>query len=145
MLIERFDAGDVDRVLALDVFERPPDRDWTAAFLGSGDNVLLVARASDGQALGMLTATRLWHPDHPPELYVQEIGVAHAHRRRGVGTALVQAVLEVADDLACACTWLVTESGNAAAAGLYRHLDGVPDGDAVLWTWGGAERRPSDQ
>lgn len=135
MRIERLGLDDLDRVLALDVFDGAPRRTWTAAFLEREDNVLLVATADDGAAVGMLTATRLHHPDKPPELLVREVGVEPAHRRVGVASALVRSAVDLGAELGCSETWLVTESGNTAAGALYDALGGDPDDDAVLWTW----------
>jgi ribosomal protein S18 acetylase RimI-like enzyme len=71
-----------------------------------------------------------------------EIGVLESRRRQGVGTALVEALLDIAAALDATKTWTVTHRSNGAAMGLFRETGGVPeaaenDADQVL-SW----RRP---
>ncbi len=137
MEIERLGPGDEATVarIGATLFDHAPREDWTAAFLADPANLLLVARGEGDEAIGMLTATRLEHPDKPPELLVREVGVVDVARRRGVGTSLVRAAIELAPAMGCAETWLVTETDNDAAMGLYDALGGTATGDAVVWTW----------
>src|SRR5262249_62107910 len=59
-------------------------------------------------------------PDKPrPELWINEVGVAATHRRRGLGTCLVRAVFAVARGLGCAEAWVLTDRANTAAMRLY--------------------------
>lgn len=99
----------------------------------------LVARVDDevvGYAAGLLQLD---------VAHVLDVAVAVEHRRRGVATALVAALMErVRDDGAAAVT-LEVRAGNAAGQALYRRLGFVVEGrrpryyadgeDAVLMWW----------
>ena len=67
--------------VARDVFDNPVDPRWTAEFLADPRHHLVVA-VERGQVVGMTTAVHYVHPDKPPELWVNEVGVAP---RIGVG------------------------------------------------------------
>ncbi len=72
------DAPVLDRV-APDVFDGAVDARWTGEFLNDVRHHLAVA-LDDGQVVGMASALHYVHPDKPPELYVNEVGVAPTHR-----------------------------------------------------------------
>jgi ribosomal-protein-alanine N-acetyltransferase len=60
--------------------------------------------------------------DYGDTSYVQTIGVTGSHQRAGVGTSLLQALLDVADARGAAHVDLEVRAGNAAAIALYeRH------------------------
>lgn len=62
------------------------------------------------------------------QLFVYEIGVGKAHRRQGIGSRLMQAVLDEAGR-AGADTFLVTNRSNQAAMALYQSLGGRSEAD----------------
>jgi aminoglycoside 6'-N-acetyltransferase I len=53
------------------------------------------------------------------ELWINEVGVAATHRRRGLGTRMLHALLALARDLGCAEAWVLTDRENTAAMRLY--------------------------
>ena len=53
---------------------------------------------------------------------VLSVAVAPAYRRRGHGTTLVRALLDIARDWNCLAVFLEVEQDNAAALGLYKAL-----------------------
>jgi putative acetyltransferase len=59
----------------------------------------LVATDSDGQVVGHVVGTRGWVADAPVALGLGPLGVLPAWQRRGVGSALMHAVLGAADAL----------------------------------------------
>ncbi len=94
------------------------------AFLGDPGHVMLMA--FDGPlAVGMASGTVLLHPDKPPAMFVNEVETRESHQRRGIATALTQALIEHARKRGCIGVWLGTEPDNAPALGLYRKLGGA--------------------
>ena len=74
------------------------------------------------------------HPDKPVELWINEVGVAPSHQRRGIGRKLVELLLERGREFGCQEAWVLTEHANAAARGLYRAAGGT-EGDTVMVTF----------
>lgn len=100
------------------VFDEPIRPDLTAEFLADRRHHIIVA-LDEGIVVGMITAVDYIHPDKPLQLWINEVGVAPAHQRRGIGRALMQAMLEHGRALGCSEAWLGTEHDNAAARALY--------------------------
>ena len=73
------------------VFDNPVDARLAAEFLADARHHLVVA-VIDGQVVGMATGVHYIHPDKPRELWVNEVGVAPAHQRQGIGKQLLQAL-----------------------------------------------------
>ena len=112
------DAG-ILAALAPDVFDDPIDVGRAREFLADPRHHLAVA-VDDGQVVGFVSAVHYLHPDKPhPELWINEVGVAETHRRRGLGTRLLHSVLAVARGLGCAEAWVLTDRANTAAMRLY--------------------------
>ena len=88
--------------------------------LGPDDRSVLDRVAlDDGTVVGMASAVNYVNPDKPPELWINEVGVAPTHRRRGVGRGLLQALLARGRALGCAQAWVLTDTSNPAAQRLY--------------------------
>jgi ribosomal protein S18 acetylase RimI-like enzyme len=105
--------------IAPDVFDDPIDAGRAEEFLADPRHHLAVA-VDDGSVVGFVSAVHYVHPDKPrPELWINEIGVAATHQRRGVGTRLLHAVFAVARRLGCAEAWVGTDRANTAAMRLY--------------------------
>lgn len=116
------DAAVLDRV-APDVFDHAIDPRWRDEFLSDPRHHLVVA-LRDGVVVGMASGVHYVHPDKPPELWVNEVGVAPAHRSRGVGRALMRALLAHGRSLGCSEAWLGTELDNVEARRLYAAVGG---------------------
>jgi ribosomal protein S18 acetylase RimI-like enzyme len=124
------DAAVLDRV-ADDVFDDPVDPRWTAEFLADSRHHLAVAL--DGcMVVGMASGVRYVHPDKPPELWVNEVGVSPTHRGRGIGRRLLEALLERGRSLGCRQAWVGTESTNTPARRLYAAAGGVESHEAFI-------------
>jgi ribosomal protein S18 acetylase RimI-like enzyme len=65
------------------------------------------------------------HPDKPPELWINEVGVSGAYRDRGIGRQLLETLKTHGRALGCGEAWVLTEPGNAAARALYRAAGGA--------------------
>jgi ribosomal protein S18 acetylase RimI-like enzyme len=101
-----------------DVFDNPVDQRWTAEFFADPRHHIIVALDED-LVVGMCTSFHYVHPDKPPQMFINELGVAGSHRRRGIGRSLVEAMLAHARTLGCTEAWLGTEEDNVPARRLY--------------------------
>lgn len=127
------DDGVVLADVAPEVFDDAVNPAWAAAFLADPRHHLAVALV-DGQVVGMASAVDYVHPDKPVELWINEVGVAPAYQRLGLGRRLLQALFAAGVARGCREAWVLTERGNAAARGLYAAVGGAED-DAVMFTF----------
>ncbi len=88
---------------------------WAAEFDGLGENRVVVVAVS-GEVLAGYAVLRVLGP--VAELL--RIGVAAGRQRAGVGTALLGALIDKAEDAGCAEMLLEVGSRNAPALSLYR-------------------------
>jgi GNAT superfamily N-acetyltransferase len=123
------DAAVLDRV-APDVFDHAIGSRWTAEFLADPRHHLAVVLI-EGRVVGMASAVHYVHPDKPPELWVNEVGVAPAHRGRGIGRRLLEALFARGRDLGCREAWVGTERENIPARRLYAAAGGE-ESDMVM-------------
>ena len=141
-LLESGDRGLLDLVKP-GVFDRDVDPRLADAFLRDPRHHL-VAAIADGRIVGFVSALDYWHPDKPRELWINEVGVTSAWRRRGVGTQLMQATLDHARALDCVEAWVLTDHQNPAALALYSKVGGVRSGtDLVMFTFVFRQRQPA--
>ena len=131
-LLGRDDAAVLDRV-APDVFDDPVAPRWTRAFLDDARHHLVVA-LDDGVVVGMASAVDYVHPDKAPQLWINEVGVAPSHHRRGIGRELVDALVARARALGCTYAWVGTEEDNLPARRLYERAGGAAE-PFVLYGW----------
>ncbi|EYB67162.1 hypothetical protein DEIPH_ctg050orf0010 [Deinococcus phoenicis] len=118
-----------DEVPALDnvapeVFDGPVDPRWAAEFFADPRHHLAVA-LDGGTVVGMASAVHYLHPDKPPELFINEVGVAPTHQGQGLGRQLMAALLAHARTLGCVAAWVLTETDNAVARRLYTSAGGL--------------------
>ena len=109
--------------VAGEVFDHPVDPALASEFLADARHHLVVACAGT-TVVGMATALHYVHPDKPSELWINEIGVAPAYRRCGIGTRLLEALLAHGRAIGCREAWLGTEESNVAARRLYAKVRG---------------------
>lgn len=117
------------------VFDNALDRRLVEEFLGDDRHHLVVA-VDQGQVIGFASGVHYVHPDKPPELWINEVGVAPSHQGHGVGKAVIRALLEYGTRLGCGEAWVLTERSNHAAMRLYASTGGreAPD-DPVMFTF----------
>lgn len=106
-----------------EVFDEGVDARWSAEFLADPRHHLAVA-IDGGVVVGMASGVHYVHPDKPPELWINEVGVAPSHHRRGIGKRLLDALFARARGLGCGEAWALTETGNTAARALYAAAGG---------------------
>jgi len=127
------DAAVLENVAA-DVFDRGVDAARTAEFLADPRHHLAVAIDEAGVVVGFASAVHYIHPDKPPELWINEVGVAASHRNRGVGKRLLAALFERARTLGCGEAWVLTDRANERAVRLYQSLGGAAR-DQVMFSF----------
>jgi aminoglycoside 6'-N-acetyltransferase I len=126
------------------VFDHALNPALVAEFLRDERHHLAVA-IEDETVVGFASGVHYVHPDKPAELWINEVGVAPSHHRRGIGKAVIAALLERAKRLGCREAWVLTDRTNQAAMRLYASTGGkeAPH-DQVMFTYflNGKRRRP---
>lgn len=120
---------------AADLFDDPLDETAARRVLADPRSVLVLAMHGEEPAAFAL-ALEVDSVDHAqPELFIDEVGVAEAMRRRGIGRVLLNEVLAIAATRGCREAWVLAEPENAAALGLYRSLAPDEDSENRLFVW----------
>jgi ribosomal protein S18 acetylase RimI-like enzyme len=128
--ITSFDAV----VAAGHLFYDVPIEDATRAFLADDRHHLFIAYVDDEPA-GFVSGVETIHPDKGGEMFLYELGVDDAYRRRGVATALVERLIGLAGERGCTGVWTGTEKDNTAALATYRRAGAELDFDTVVVSW----------
>ena len=126
-VLQRGDEGVLMNVAA-EVFDNPLDAERTREFLEDCRHHIAVA-IDDGLVVGFASGVHYIHPDKEPELWINEVGLAPTHRRRGLGKAVLKALLDVGRAHRCKVAWVLTYQGNTAAKALYSSLGGSEGAD----------------
>jgi aminoglycoside 6'-N-acetyltransferase I len=114
------------------VFDSGVDEVASKEFLADARHHITVA-IDAGVVVGLVSAVHYVHPDKPrPELWVNEVCVAPTHHRRGIGRALMSAMLGVARRLGCSEAWVLTDRTNGPAMSLYESVGGVQPANAPV-------------
>ena len=114
--------------VAPNVFDNPPDEKLCKEFLADPRHHIAVA-IDDGLVVGFASGADYIHPDKPPELWINEVSVAPAHRGRGLAKAALKALLEVGRAHHCTVAWVLTYRNNMPAAALYKSIVGAEGAD----------------
>lgn len=137
LTIRRLGPDDLALLLAAGtLFDDPIRPDMAAQFLAHADHHLFAAIIGN-QMIGFVSAVSYLHPDKPLEYWLNEVGVDEAWQRQGVGRRLLPAALDHGWTIGCTSAWVLTNSSNRAARGLYAACGGVPTpaarhGDGVI-------------
>lgn len=116
-----------------DVFDEPAKPELSAEFLADPRHHMAAA-ILDGTIVGMASDVHFIHPDKPPAMWINEVGVAERYRRQGIARRLLQTLLDHARKIGCTEAWVATELDNTAARELYRSTRGVEE-DIVYYTY----------
>jgi ribosomal protein S18 acetylase RimI-like enzyme len=116
--------------VAADVFDNPINAAWAKEFLEDSRHHIAVA-IDDGLVVGFASAVHYIHPDKPPELWINEVGVAPTHRSLGLGKAMMSALFELGIAHNCATAWVLTNRNNIEAMALYSSIGGIQGGSGV--------------
>ena len=124
--------GDEAVVRDLATDDEPGDPEALLADPGT----LMVAAFDGERPVGFVLAHALprRHGD-PSKLFVYEVDVAESHRRRGIASALLARVAELARERGIRTGFVLTEPDNGPANALYRGAGGATDSVALQWTF----------
>ena len=133
--VRRLGAPDLDAMHALlEVFGEAfgdadtygsarPGRAWFERLLGSDDFIALVAETGDGAIVGGLAAYVLRKFEQERcEVYIYDLAVAEPQRRRGIATALIDALRGIAGTLGAWVIYVQADYGDDPAIALYTKL-----------------------
>lgn len=126
---------DLDLLLAAanEVFDNSVDEYFAREFLNDPRHHI-VAAISDGVIVGFASAVHYIHPDKPPELWINEVGVAESHQGLGIGKMIMKKMLQLGRGLGCKNAWVLTDRGNEPANQLYRSAGGkIGQEDTVMY------------
>lgn len=119
--------------VADDIFDHDINAAYAAGFLADPRNILIVAL--DGQrVIGQIVAIVHQHLDAPPDLFIENLGVAEEWRRRGVARRLLACAFEAGAQHGAVAAWVATELDNDAANGLYANT-GAGHGRFVMFSY----------
>ena len=137
--VRRLGTGDIAAMRGLnalyaDAFDDPetyradrPGDDWLARQLGKDGVITLVAEA-DGRILGGLTAYDLPKLEAArSEIYLYDLAVDAAHRRRGIATALIAELQHIAAETGAWAVFVQADYGDDPAVALYTKLGARED------------------
>lgn len=110
--------------IAPGVFDHDVEEHWSSEFLGDPRHHLAVATDA-GLVVGFASAVDYVNPDKPPELWINEIGVAPTHRNQGLGKKLLRALFAVGQQVGCSEAWVLTDRSNPPAMRLYASIGGT--------------------
>ena len=134
MILLSSDRAALDNV-APGVFDKALDPRLVAEFLGDERHHLAVA-VDQGQIIGFASGVHYVHPDKSAELWINEVAVAPSHQGRGVGKAVIRALLQHGAKLGCGEAWVLTDRSNHAAMRLYASTGGQEAlHDQVMFTF----------
>lgn len=130
-------AGDTEVFdhIAEGVFDDPVRVDLAAEFLNDPRHHIAVA-LDGGVVVGMASAVHYVHPDKPAQLFINEVGVAPSHQRRGIASELIALLLAHGCALGCTEAWVAADEDNEPARALYAHVGGQEEPTrAVIYTF----------
>ena len=124
--------GDEEVVRALATYDGAGDPE---ALLADSRTLLLVAFEGE-HPVGFVLAHELprRHGERA-KLFVYEVDVAESHRRRGIASALLARLAELARERGIRTGFVLTEPGNGPANALYRSAGGATEAVTVEWTF----------
>lgn len=135
--IETLSAQNAHRLDSLehDIFDNQVDPHQLQAFVDDPRHILMMAIV-DGTVVGMASGVEYFHPDKKPQMWINEVGVADAYQRKGIGRSLVESLIDQARNRGCDCAWLGTENDNVAANACYRAVPGGTEPESfLLYEW----------
>ncbi|MEV3857138.1 GNAT family N-acetyltransferase [Streptomyces sp. NPDC050095] len=128
-------------VAAGDLFDSPTRPDAARDFLSAPGHHLYLAYdtsddAPDGaRPIGFISGVETVHPDKGREMFLYELAVDEAYRRRGIGRALIRTLADLAAELGCYDMWVGVDTDNDVALAAYRSAGGTDEGPCRVITW----------
>src|SRR5262245_20853067 len=123
--LKRLSQGDMHVLdnVADGVFDEPIALDRLRRYLAEPNHLMIVA-IDDGLVVAQCAAVVHYHRCTVTELYVDGVGTAPSHLRKGIARRLMAAMFDWGRELGCKESWLGTETDNVAANALYRTIEG---------------------
>ena len=124
--------------VAPDVFDNPLQPQRLVEHLADSRHHIAIALDAtlNHQIVGFASGLHYVHPDKAPQFFIDEVGVAESHHRRGIATQLLQLLLEHAQSLGCEEAWVGTDPDNTPARSLYAGLAyEKEESTAILYTF----------
>ena len=135
MEIRALEPGDEEAVVAAQhLFDGPARAEATARFLEEPGSHLLVGYV-DGEPAGFVSGVEVTHPDKGTEMFLFELAVGEAHRRRGHGRALIEALELLARERGCVGMFVFVDDDNEAGRAAYRSAGGRDASRPVMVEW----------
>jgi ribosomal protein S18 acetylase RimI-like enzyme len=127
--------GDEDAILAAShLFDTAAKMSATHRFLAEPGHHVLVAY-EEGTPAGFVTGIEMTHPDKGTEMFLYELGVDERFRNRGIGKALVAAMVDLARTSGCYGMWVLTDEDNSAAMRTYAAAGGTDPQKQTMLSW----------
>jgi GNAT superfamily N-acetyltransferase len=121
--------------VAAGVFDRGISASLAKEFLRDPRHHLTVA-IDDAAIVGFASGVHYVHPDKAPQMFINEVGIAPTHRGRGIGRAVLNALIRRARDLNCSEAWVLTCRENPSAMRMYASLGGREEANTpVMFTF----------
>lgn len=112
--------ADADAVtIANHLFDHEVRPEWAQRFLAQPSHHLCIAY-ENGAPAGFVSGIEMTHPDKGTEMFLYELGVDDGFRGRGIGTALVANLTDLARARGCYGMWVLTDADNLAARRTYQ-------------------------
>ena len=127
-------GDDAAVVAAQHLFDGPARADATARFLAEPGSHLLVSYV-EGEPAGFVSGVEVTHPDKGTEMFLYELAVDEAHRRRGYARALVQALGALAGERGCIGMFVFVDDDNEAGRAAYRSAGGTEASRPFMVDW----------
>ena len=134
VVVKRLGPGDEAEAQRFDAaFDDTVDHDLAARYLADERHHLLAGYV-EGEPAVVATATEILRPDKPPQLFLNELVVIPAFRRRGVAGSLLAEVKRLASDRGCVSIWVLTGEDNEGGMATYRAAGGRrPEGSTMMF------------
>ena len=128
-------SAQVEEVVAASrLFDYEVSREWAQTFLDESTHHLCIAYQDEVPA-GFVSGIEMTHPDKGTEMFLYELGVDQAFRRRGIGRMLVAALADRACSNGCYGMWVLTDRANRAAVSTYTAAGATDESTQLMLSW----------
>jgi ribosomal protein S18 acetylase RimI-like enzyme len=127
-----------DVLSANSLYDKPATEDVAATFLATPGHHLFVAR-NGASTVGFVSGVEMVHPDKGTEMFLYELAVDESMRRQGIGTALIEALADLAKRSGCYDMWVLVDEGDEIPQAVYKSAGGNLSQSPHLFTWDFAE------
>jgi ribosomal protein S18 acetylase RimI-like enzyme len=115
-----------------DVFDHAIRPALLAVYLADPLHAMFVA-VDDGFVVGQVRGSVHLQPDRPADLYIDNLGTAPSRQRRGIASAMIEAMLDWGKAQGCTYAWVATEVDNEGAKGFYA-AQGFTHGEIAMFS-----------